>query len=166
MSDRTSGTRAQSAPRIPGHAGAWQRVRRARALIFAPLLLVPLASAGGPVAAQSGEGRPLSAAAIVAAFHHAGLAIDRLQRQPAGGDSSPGEPPPTEREAWGFIVRGQAHGDGRILLFATARGRDAKAAWFRRFGVRVLVRRDAIVWLDQKMAPVVVARLRHALEVI
>jgi len=154
------------ASRAPRAARTGMRRPRHRALLLASLLLTSLFSAGSPAGAQSGEGRPLSAAAIVAAFRHAGLAIDRLQRQPAGGDPSPGEPPPTEREAWGFIVRGQAHGEGRILLFATAWGRDAKAAWFRRFGVRVLVRRDAIVWLDQKMAPVVVARLRHALEVI
>ena len=162
MSGQTQGTYARRTARVTTCTTTGLLGRRERALLLAPLLAASLVSAGGPVDAQSGAQRPLSAGTIVVAFRHAGLAIEHVQRQSVGGNPSPGGPPPTEREAWGFTVRGQIHGDGRILLYATTRGRDMKVAWFRRVGACILVRRNAIVWLDHGLASFA-ARFHRAL---
>ncbi len=105
----------------------------------------------------------LSLQTVASAFGRAGLALDHLQRQPVGGDAAPGGPPPTERAAWGFVLHNQSHGDGRLLIFATLRGRDVKAVWFHHMGARILVRDNVIVWLDHALAPAIVSRCQHTL---
>ncbi len=126
--------------------------------------VAPVVMAASPATiAASRTYPPLTVMTIVTALRRANLSIVALHRQPIGNDN-PSGPPPTERQAWGFSLRGVRHGDGRLLLFATARRRDAKAAWFQRNGVRVLVYRTAILWLDRAVAPGIVARCHRALE--
>src|SRR5690242_2729052 len=90
------------------------------------LLTALIVGTGSLAAAQATAAHPFTVQAVVAALRHGGLPIENLQRQPVG--SSPSGPPATEQAAWGFTLRGLAHGDGRILLFKTMRNRDTKAA--------------------------------------
>ncbi len=133
-------------------------------ILLSLLPVVLLTGAAIPVTSKSGSRDTLSIQTITSAFGYAGLALDHLQRQPVGGDPAPGGPPPTEREAWGFVLHNQSHGDGRVLIFSTLRGRDVKAAWFRHVGAHILVRDNVIVWLDHTLASVVVSRCQRALD--
>jgi len=133
-----------------------------------PLLLLGLVAALlAPVVVvrpQVGQAAvaPLTAPTVITALRHAGLPITHLQRQSVGGD--PSGPPPTERESWGFTLGHIAHGDARLLLFATTQRRDLKIAWYRRVGARILVHHTIILWLDRGLAAATVTRCRGALE--
>lgn len=135
---------------------------------LSPILLsllpaVLLTGATTPTMVKGASRHSLSLQTVAFAFGRAGLALDHLQRQPVGGDAAPGGPPPTERAAWGFVLHNQSHGDGRLLIFATLRGRDVKAVWFHHMGARILVRDNVIVWLDHALAPAIVSRCQHTL---
>lgn len=160
---------------MPGQTGG-ARVRRASALeegrrrrrrvVSCGVVALLAASAvlgSRPAAAQPLPGCAITAGAVVAAFRHAGLTIEGVQRQPVSSAATPGGPPPTARSAWGFVVGGHAHGDGRILLFSTLRGRDLKAARFQRVEAHILVHHRVLVWLDHRSLATVVARAGRAL---